>query len=144
MSSKSEVGRYLEVFPEMRVTTNQCFDPSRNVPTRALWATMIALQTKRVGSESSKRVVFCDNYYTFVDLGVRLLRMTDGEIRLCGTIRISYLEAENKRNVTEAISQLNNGNRHAYFVEQAKWKDTEARQNARRRRRAVKKNRRLQ
>lgn len=124
LSQKSEVDRFLEVFPEMRAHARQVSCTGSNCSARALWAVMIALQSKRIRAENGRRIVFCDNYYTSVDLGVRILRMTDGETRMCGTIRLSYLDAENRENVKEALRRLENDNRHAFYVVQTKWMDT--------------------
>lgn len=43
--------------------------------------------------------VFCDNFYTSIELTVKLRGITDDEIALCGTVRLNNIDTEDKNRI---------------------------------------------
>jgi len=136
-NTTSEVERYLNVFPELRTAAGNNFDISgSSAKARALWAVMLALQTKKAVSPTGSRLVFCDNFYTSVDLAVRLRKLTDGELLLCGTVKMTNLDSENRTNIREGLSFLAGKERYTFCIVQAKRTDDQQANRNKRRRRA--------
>ena len=52
-------------------------------------------------------LLFCDNYYTHPNLASMVRRITDGEVVMIGTMRINYLDENNREKVEKELSTLN-------------------------------------
>ena len=67
----------------------------------ALWATQVAHLTKQAKSSQVKnnrkhRHLFCDNYYTRHSFAIAIDKLTDGETKVTGTMRLNYIDGINK------------------------------------------------
>ena len=74
----------------------------------ALWILQMAQQTKLHPDPSGKGVFFTDNFYTRHVLATELKNKTDGEARLCGTVKFTKVDATNRTHLVKAIYSLKN------------------------------------
>ncbi len=116
----NSVQRYLRIFPDMRTPVNRFTATTENKgATRALWANMIAQQSKKLQSPTTRRLFFVDNFYTSIALA-------EGEIKIIGTARLNYLYSANREAVRSAISLLKNATRSDFVLVQARGPNTES------------------
>lgn len=84
---------YLDVLPELRTAALDLFNESgTRSPARVLWAIMLALQTKRMRSGTKKRIVFCDNFYTSINIARKVNQFSENEIHMRGTVRLRNID----------------------------------------------------
>lgn len=108
---------FCRVFREMRTPYNNFLRLSNMVDEgspSALWILQMAQQTKIVRDPSGKRVFFCDNFYTRHTLASELKRITDGEARLCGTVKFTNVDSTNRPNLAQGISMLKDAPRGSW------------------------------
>ncbi len=67
---------------------------------------MAAQHTQRSEALTGRRVLFTDNYYTSNNFARSVFKMTDGEIRVIGTVRLNYVDAGSKNIVQDCMSEL--------------------------------------
>lgn len=84
--------------------------------TRAIWTTICAHKTQLCASACGGRFIFTDNYYTSNEFGRCLMEMTDGEMRLIGTIRLSYVESKIKSNLQQSFVCSKNAKRNQWAL----------------------------
>ena len=98
------LNKYISVFPKLRTPVSKVVTDTGDITKNdasALWATQIAhmtLQKKSstVPNNADNRYVFCDNFYTRHTLATVIDKITDGEVKVTGTIRMNYVEMVNK------------------------------------------------
>lgn len=71
------------------------------------WILQMALQTKRYTDPSKKRVMVMDNFYTWHVLVHQVSNISDGEIKVIGTVRFNNIDGANRKYVKDAIQALN-------------------------------------
>ena len=64
----------------------------------ALWMTQVGHMTLKMKNTSpeKKRYLFCDNFYTRHKFGNAINKLSDGDIKITGTIRFNFIEPINK------------------------------------------------
>ncbi|KAG6949771.1 hypothetical protein JG687_00014642 [Phytophthora cactorum] len=77
----------------------------------ALWITMAGYQTRAMRSPTGHRLVVSDNFYTHHTFAQALLKFTDGEMHLLGTVRINLVDKWNKPVVSVAVTRADGGPR---------------------------------
>lgn len=92
----SPVAAYTSVFRDLRTPVDQAFSQSEG-----------GHQTK------SKRYIFCDNFYTRHVLARKILKFTDNEICMIGTIRFNLVDGGNRPTLKKALSQMSDKGRGA-------------------------------
>ncbi len=100
---------YCQLFPELRTPFNNTFGPSCAVDgdsASAAWVLQMAHQKKICEDPNNKRVMFSDNFYTRHNLASTLKKITDGEVRLCGTCRFNNVDSTNRYYLKQAIEQM--------------------------------------
>ncbi|EGZ23243.1 hypothetical protein PHYSODRAFT_487456, partial [Phytophthora sojae] len=102
--------RYTRLFPRMRTPVDNTLRRAdvriKSDATGALWMAMIAHQTKLFPAPSQRRLLVCDNFYTRHDLANAVLALTNGEVRMLGTIRRDWVGRLNKAAVRLSMSLL--------------------------------------
>ena len=82
----------------MRTPFNKILGKSKLVdkdsPT-TLWILQMAHQTKILPDPNGKRLLFVDNFYTRHLLAQELKRITDGKVRVIGTVKFTNIDATN-------------------------------------------------
>ena len=104
---------YTRLFPLLETPMNIAVSRSNinmNDAT-ALWAAMLSHQTKSYQSPTEHRVVVCDNFYTRHSFAKLLKLLTDGEIRILGTMRFNYVDKWSKSIIKESIKRVSNADR---------------------------------
>lgn len=105
---------FTRLFRDLRTPYNNVIVNSNMIdkdsPT-ALWILQMAQQTKQFPDPSGKRLFFTDNFYTRHTLAEVLKRITDGEARLCGTVKFSNVDATNRHYLTTAIALMKDSTR---------------------------------
>ena len=81
----------------------------------ALWCLQMAHQTKSHPMECG-RLFVTDNFYTRHALGKQLLRLTDGEARLLGTVRMNVVDAVNRPAIKKGIECLQRSERGSWLL----------------------------
>ena len=117
------VDRYAYVHRELkRVVSSKFNDKSKTKPgdisrdsASALWATQLAHMTMKapmsdVNIEDKSRRIFTDNFYTRHALGEKMKELSN-ELKLCGTVRLNFVDEVNKVNVTKGIEMMRNAKR---------------------------------
>lgn len=89
-----------------------------NSPT-ALWVLQFAHQVKIDVATSEKRVVFTDNFYTRHVLASELYQITDGKVRLTGTVKYTNVDAINRIHFNSAIQTMKDAQRGHWILVQA-------------------------
>lgn len=99
--------RFTHVFRDMRGLQKH-FDPRIVHPSTpsAQWCLQMALQTKRQADPSRKRVIVMDNFYTRHVLAKQCSRLSDGEIKIIGTVRFNNIDGPNRPYVKQAMEEL--------------------------------------
>ena len=98
------LNKYISVFPRLKTPVSKVFTDTGDITNddaSALWATQIGHMTMQAKSSSvnnnaSHRYVFCDNFYTRHTLATAIDTITDGEVKVTGTIRTNYVESVNR------------------------------------------------
>ena len=80
---------------------------------------MVSHQHQKMKSPTSKRVCFMDNFYTRHELAQRVMAMTNGEVRIVGTVRLNFVDVHNKKIVNQAIDILKTLPKHAWVLTRA-------------------------
>jgi hypothetical protein len=70
-----------------------------------IWILQMAQQTN-LAQEPSGKELFCDNFYMRDTLARELKRITDGEARLCGTMKFTNVDANNQQNLVHYILMM--------------------------------------
>lgn len=124
-SSLSCAERYVHTFPKMRaVFLNQVkkyedddtmygMDKEKQ---SWLWSLQLANITQKHRTEERKRLVVTDNYYTRPSFAKAAKVMSDGEIRVIGTCRTTYVGAPNIKNILTAIAKLKHSPRGSWML----------------------------
>ncbi|OWZ24586.1 hypothetical protein PHMEG_000336 [Phytophthora megakarya] len=66
-------------------------------------------ETRALRSPTGHRLVVSDKFYTRHTFARALLKFTDGEMHLLGTVRINFVDKWNKSAVSAAVEQVDNG-----------------------------------
>jgi len=114
-SQMSAAERYINLFPDLRKPVHRVFGDVIEKKT-VLWAAMIAQQNQRCRAPFKKRVVVMDNFYTSVGLARTLDQLTDGEIKIIGTIKMNMVQGINRENVKQAETLMKNGDAHEWYL----------------------------
>ena len=94
-----------------------CPDIDNDSPT-ALWILQMAYQTILAKDPNGKRVFFTDNFYTRHILA-KVLKITDGEARICGTVKYTNVDATNRTYLLKGIEELKDAPRGSWKLIQA-------------------------
>lgn len=122
------VDRYLKRFPKLRTPYRNVFGPNGiakrygidKLSSTALWTLMLAMQEHlRRANGEHKRVIFCDNYYTRHSFASALKIISDGKIRMIGTVRGNFIGKDNSQNVKRAVERLSNAARGSWELVRA-------------------------
>ena len=111
----SSAERYLNIFPEMRRPIHR-FCATRMSSASTLWTAMVAHQSKALNSPSKKRICYMDNFYTRQDMSSSIHQVTDGEMKVIGTVRRNYIDAVNKPFVERAYKIIEKGRRNDWIL----------------------------
>ncbi|KUF95983.1 Bifunctional epoxide hydrolase 2 [Phytophthora nicotianae] len=110
--------RYTRLFPSLRTplyNTLRSDDVSIEATSAtAMWIAMAGHQTQSFRSPTGHRLVVSDNFYTRHTFAQALLKFTDGEMHLLGTVRINLVDKWNKPAVSAAIGRVDAGNRGSW------------------------------
>lgn len=96
--------RYHNVFPDIGKMIHKLFEertddnddcPVTKESSAALWAFMASQQVKRF-PDGTRRVLHCDSFYTRHAFGRALSQLTEGSMKLTGTIKMNLVDALNK------------------------------------------------
>lgn len=102
--------RYTHLFPSLRhplhVTLNRPDIPVDPKAAAALWVAMIAHQTKLHQSTTGRRLVVSDNVYTRHALARAVFEMTDGDVRMLGTVRQDWVGRLNRVAVGDSMKRV--------------------------------------
>ncbi|ETM97605.1 hypothetical protein PPTG_20034 [Phytophthora nicotianae INRA-310] len=71
-------------------------------------------QTRRISSSTGRRLMVSDNFYTRHLLARALLKFTDGEARLLGTVRLNLVDKWNRKELTAAVARVSE-------IERSSW-----------------------
>ncbi len=128
------VRRFVDIFPELRTPINKFCSLNDGTAT-SLWLSMILKQHQSIESPSGKRVFVMDNFYTRHIMAQKLLEMTNGEVRVIGTVRMNFVDQLNKPQVLTAIEQIKDQPRNTSILVRARNANEHAQQASRTRRR---------
>jgi hypothetical protein len=127
--NEKAVDLYLKRFPMLRQAYARVFLNDGGVAKRfgvdklsstALWTLMIQLQeTLSRANEDHKRIIICDNFYTRHSFASVLKTITDGRVRIIGTVRGNFLGIYNAANVKAAMQRLANAPRGSWILVRA-------------------------
>ncbi len=67
---------------------------------------MAAQQTQRSESLTGRPILFTDNYDTSNNFARSVFKITNGEIRVIGTVRLNYVDLGSKTLVQDCMSEL--------------------------------------
>ena len=76
----------------------------------ALWILQLALQTK-IYKYGNGSIDVTDNFYTRHKLAQQLIKVTDGEMKMIGTVRLNLVDGVNRVNIKEAQGKLKDSER---------------------------------
>jgi hypothetical protein len=116
----SQGQKYVSLHRGMRTPFQKWFPERKtDLPTEvesdsatALWVTMLSHMEQAQSSGREKRVVYMDNFYTRAVLADALLKMSDGKIRVTGTVRLNFVKTTDLVHLTEAHNRLKDMSRH--------------------------------
>ena len=117
--------RYVQSFPKLRtlfhnsvdtVSTDNTIEGMEKTKQTWLWSLQMSHISLEHESPHKKRLVVTDNYYTRPTLSRVVRKMTDGEIRTIGTLRLSYAGKPNRANLELAISKLKDKERGSWML----------------------------
>jgi len=120
-STMSGAERYINIFSDLRKPIHKVFGDVLQRKT-VLWAAMIAQQNQRRPAPYKKRVVVMDNFYTSVSLAKTLDQLTDGEIKIIGTIKMSMVQGLNRENVKHVQTLMEAADAHDWYLIRAYYK----------------------
>ena len=97
--------RYLSIFPQLRTPIFKSLHGSEDIKWQkasALWVAQVGHMRLKMKSKTDiarnvvKRTLFCDNFYTRHKFAKVIDKLTDGDVKVTGTIRFNFIEANNK------------------------------------------------
>ena len=105
----------------MRISLESKFDKSLVHPAKpsTLWCLMMASQTKKLRDPSGKRLIVTDNFYTRHVLAKQKEILSDGEIKMIGTIKFNNIDGLNRKLVKLAIDKVQDSERGTWVLVQA-------------------------
>ncbi|GMF40391.1 unnamed protein product [Phytophthora fragariaefolia] len=110
--------RYTATFPDLRTPLCSTLRlPNVHVTAgshTALWVAMMDHQTRVMPYPSGRRLIVCDNFYTRHFLASALLRFTDGETCLLGTVRLNLGDRWNKVELAKAMERVEQTERDSW------------------------------
>ena len=77
----------------------------------ATWLLMISHLTKTYKDPSGRRILFTDNFYTRHSLADELKSITDGEVRIIGTVKFTNVDGTNRPHLRKAIEDMKDAER---------------------------------
>jgi hypothetical protein len=107
--------RYVQLFPKLRTLLINHIEKFQQDSTihgmerdkqSWLWSLQIAHVTQQHRSEERRHLVVTDNYYTRPGFAKAANSMSDGEIRMIGTCRTTFVGAPNRKNIEFALAKL--------------------------------------
>ena len=107
---------------EMRTPYNNIICTSPDIDkdsATALWILQMGYQTLLAKDTSGKRLFFTDNFYTRHVLAKVLKQITDGEARICGTVKFTNVDATNRTYLLKGIEELKDLPRGSWKLIQA-------------------------
>ena len=117
--------RYVQLFPKLRTLflnhikkfeqDSMIHGMERNKQSW-LWSLQMAPVTQQHRSGERRRLVVTDNYYTRPGLARAVNSMSDGEIRMIGTCRTTFVGAPNRKNIELALAKLKNSPRGSWIL----------------------------
>lgn len=87
----------------------------KNCSASALWLLLRVHQNVRFGSPSGGYLAVTDNFYTWHSIGRALVKLTDGEMKLLGTFRVSKLSGTECLVVRSGINEMKTRKRGAWL-----------------------------
>jgi hypothetical protein len=120
----SQGQKYVSLHRGMRTPFQKWFPERKtDLPTEvesdsatALWVTMLSHMEQAQSSGREKRVVYMDNFYTRAVLADALLKMSDGKIRVTGTVRLNFVKTTDLIHLTEAHNRLKDMSRGSWML----------------------------
>ena len=118
-SPLSPVARYSALHPIIRTPVVNVLKQEdcsiKENSASALWMAQCAHMEKLSQTTSEgNRLVFMDNFYTRHALANALSMVTDGKVRIVGTIKLSNVDAMNTSNIQDACAQLKDAPRGSW------------------------------
>ncbi len=118
------VDRYAFIHRELRhVVASKFKDKCNTKPgdinresASALWTTQLGHMCMKkpmsdVNIRDKSRRIFTDNFYTRHALGQKMKEISNNELKLCGTVRLNFVDEVNKVNVIEGIEMMKKAER---------------------------------
>ncbi|KAF1791585.1 PiggyBac transposable element-derived protein [Phytophthora cactorum] len=107
--------RYTGLFPTLRTPLYNTLRADEvtieQESTTALWIAIAGHQTRALRSPTDHRLVVSDNFYTRHTFAQALLKLTDGEMHLLGTVRMNLVDKWNKPAVSAAVARVDGDSR---------------------------------
>lgn len=97
---------YCNVFRDLRGTYYRCMTIVDPNSTSALWCMHMVHQTKLSKQSNEKRILFMDNFYTRHILANQLELLSEGDIRVIGTVLFNNVDSVNRPRLKEAYSTI--------------------------------------
>ena len=118
-SPLTPVARYSALHPIIRTPVANLLKqddcPVREDSASALWIAQCGHMEKLSETTTTgNRLVFMDNFYTRHALAKTLKSLTDGKVRIVGTIKLSNVDALNTSNIQDACAQLKDARRGSW------------------------------
>ena len=113
---------YCELFRGLRGVFHKKFSKNSPVSAKkpsALWIMQLAHQRKLHKDPSGERLVVMDNFYTRHPLARQLARVTDGEMKILGTVRLNNIDKMNRSLVKQAVERSSNKEKGHWLLAQA-------------------------
>lgn len=111
---------YIATFLELRKVYDKFFEETDqtyidNTSQSALSAMQPVHLTKKLGNGEDVTDIFMDYFYTRHNLANTVRVMTQGKVRITGTVRMNFVDATNKENAMKAMAEMKD-------AEQRSWK----------------------
>ncbi|GMF51142.1 unnamed protein product [Phytophthora fragariaefolia] len=118
--SSTPAEHYTSLFPTLRTALHNALraedvDIEYDAAT-VLWIAMAGHQTRNFRSSTGHWLIVSDYFYTRHTFAHALLKFTDGEMHMFGTVRINLVDRWNKPEVAAAIIRVDAGERGGWEV----------------------------